>query len=60
MPHPRRASGGRPRLPCALSPRGGRLLQGERIAALIHPHPTLSEAFGETALALAGRALHTM
>ncbi|MBI4728937.1 MAG: dihydrolipoyl dehydrogenase [Acidobacteria bacterium] len=30
------------------------------IAALIHPHPTLSEAFGETALALAGRALHTM
>ena len=31
----------------------------EDVAALIHPHPTLSESFGETALALAGRALHT-
>jgi dihydrolipoamide dehydrogenase len=29
------------------------------IAQLIHPHPTLSESFGEAALALAGRALHT-
>ena len=32
----------------------------EEIAALIHPHPTLSESFGETALALSGRALHTL
>ena len=31
----------------------------EEVAALIHPHPTLSEVFGEAALALAGRALHT-
>ena len=31
----------------------------EEVAALIHPHPTLSESFGEAALALAGRALHT-
>jgi dihydrolipoamide dehydrogenase len=31
----------------------------EEIAQLIHPHPTLSESFGETALALAGKALHT-
>lgn len=28
------------------------------IAALIHPHPTLSEVFGEAALALTGRGLH--
>ena len=32
----------------------------EEIAALIHPHPTLSEVFGETTLAMAGRALHTL
>jgi dihydrolipoyl dehydrogenase len=31
----------------------------EEVAQLIHPHPTLAEAFGETALALAGKALHT-
>lgn len=31
----------------------------EEIAALIHPHPSLSESFGEAALALSGRALHT-
>ncbi|MFA5889743.1 MAG: dihydrolipoyl dehydrogenase [Actinomycetota bacterium] len=31
----------------------------EEIAALIHPHPSMSEMFGEAALALAGRALHT-
>jgi dihydrolipoamide dehydrogenase len=29
------------------------------IAALIHPHPTLSELFGESALAFLGRSLHT-
>lgn len=28
------------------------------IGGLIHPHPTLSEVFGEAALALTGRALH--
>ena len=28
------------------------------IAALIHPHPTLSEVFGEAALGLTGRSLH--
>ncbi|MGQ0742912.1 MAG: FAD-dependent oxidoreductase [Acidimicrobiales bacterium] len=28
------------------------------LAALIHPHPTLSETFGEAALALAGKGLH--
>ncbi len=28
------------------------------IGALIHPHPTLSELFGESALALTGRTLH--
>jgi len=28
------------------------------VAALIHPHPTLSEVFGEAALALTGRPLH--
>jgi dihydrolipoamide dehydrogenase len=31
----------------------------EEVSALIHPHPTLSESFGEAALALSGRALHT-
>ena len=29
------------------------------VAALIHPHPSLSEAIGEAHLALAGKALHT-
>jgi dihydrolipoamide dehydrogenase len=29
------------------------------VAALIHPHPSLSEAVGEAHLALAGKALHT-
>ena len=29
------------------------------LAALIHPHPTLSEAIGEAHLALAGKPLHT-
>jgi dihydrolipoamide dehydrogenase len=29
------------------------------VAALIHPHPTLSEGIGEAHLALAGRSLHT-
>jgi dihydrolipoamide dehydrogenase len=28
------------------------------VAALVHPHPTLSEVFGEAALSLTGRALH--
>lgn len=28
------------------------------VASLIHPHPTLSELFGESALALTGRGLH--
>jgi dihydrolipoamide dehydrogenase len=31
---------------------------GADIGALIHPHPTLSELFGESALALTGRSLH--
>ncbi len=31
----------------------------EEVAALIHPHPTLTEAFGEATLAMAGKALHT-
>jgi dihydrolipoamide dehydrogenase len=30
----------------------------EDVAALIHPHPTLSEALGEAHLALAGKPLH--
>ena len=30
------------------------------VAALIHPHPTLSEAIGEVHLALAGKPLHSM
>jgi dihydrolipoamide dehydrogenase len=29
------------------------------VAALIHPHPSLSEAIGEAHLALAGKPLHT-
>jgi dihydrolipoamide dehydrogenase len=29
------------------------------VAALIHPHPTLSEAIGEAHLTLAGKPLHT-
>jgi len=29
------------------------------IGSLIHPHPTLSELFGESALALTGRGLHS-
>jgi len=28
------------------------------LGTLIHPHPTLSELFGESALALTGRGLH--
>jgi dihydrolipoamide dehydrogenase len=28
------------------------------IATLVHPHPSLSEVFGEAALALTGRPLH--
>ena len=32
----------------------------QEVAALIHPHPTLSEAIGEAHLALAGKPLHTM
>jgi dihydrolipoamide dehydrogenase len=28
------------------------------VATYVHPHPTLSEMFGETALAMTGRALH--
>ncbi|MGH8982935.1 MAG: dihydrolipoyl dehydrogenase [Acidimicrobiia bacterium] len=31
---------------------------GADLGALIHPHPTLSELFGESALALTGRSLH--
>jgi dihydrolipoamide dehydrogenase len=30
------------------------------VSALIHPHPTLSEAIGESFLSLAGKPLHTM
>jgi len=30
----------------------------EELGALIHPHPTLSELFGESALAMTGRGLH--
>ena len=30
----------------------------EEIAQFIQPHPTLSETFGETVLALTGRGLH--
>ena len=28
------------------------------VAALVHPHPSLSEVFGEAALSLTGRPLH--
>ncbi len=28
------------------------------VAALVHPHPTLSEVFGEAAMAISGRPLH--
>ena len=31
----------------------------DEVAAFIQPHPTLSEVFGETVLALTGRGLHT-
>ena len=31
----------------------------DEVAAFIQPHPTLSEVFGETMLALTGRGLHT-
>jgi len=31
----------------------------DEVAALIHPHPTLSEAIGEAHLALAGKPLHS-
>ena len=30
----------------------------DEIAALIQPHPTMSELFGETVLSLTGRSLH--
>jgi dihydrolipoamide dehydrogenase len=30
----------------------------DEVAALIHPHPTQSEAIGEAHLALAGKPLH--
>jgi dihydrolipoamide dehydrogenase len=30
----------------------------EEVGSFIHPHPTLSETFGEAALALTGRSLH--
>ena len=30
----------------------------DEVAALVQPHPTLSEAFGEAAMALTGRGLH--
>jgi dihydrolipoamide dehydrogenase len=30
------------------------------VAALIHPHPSLSEAIGEAHLALAGKPLHSL
>ena len=39
-------------------PRGELGGDARRIGALIHPHPTLSEMFGEAALALTGRSLH--
>jgi len=29
------------------------------VAAMIHPHPSLSEAIGEAMLALAGKPLHS-
>lgn len=30
----------------------------EEVASFVHPHPTLSELFGESAMALTGRGLH--
>jgi len=30
----------------------------DEVSQFLQPHPTLSEAFGETALALTGRGLH--
>jgi dihydrolipoamide dehydrogenase len=30
----------------------------EELAVLVQPHPTLSETFGEAAMALTGRGLH--
>lgn len=30
------------------------------VAEMVHPHPSLSEAVGETLLTLAGRRLHQM
>ena len=30
----------------------------EEVAQFVQPHPSLSEVFGETVLALAGRGLH--
>jgi dihydrolipoamide dehydrogenase len=32
--------------------------EADDVAALIHPHPTQSEALGEAHLALAGKPLH--
>jgi dihydrolipoamide dehydrogenase len=32
----------------------------EEVAALFHPHPSLSEAVGEAHLALAGKPLHSL
>jgi dihydrolipoamide dehydrogenase len=32
----------------------------DEVGQLIHPHPSLSEVFGEAALTIAGRALHAM
>ena len=46
-------SGGPPRAPFAR----GEALPGE-VAALIHPHPSQSEAIGEAHMALAGKPLH--
>ena len=31
---------------------------GDEVGAFIHPHPSLSEAFGEAMLAFTGRSLH--
>ena len=32
--------------------------RADEVAALIHPHPTMSESIGEAHLALAGKPLH--
>ena len=32
--------------------------RADEVAALIHPHPTMSEAIGEAHLSLAGKPLH--